>query len=454
MEKKYGTLQEEVKVKNESGDNNTNASFESNSLSYQDNNVLNQNNNQNNINNLNINNVNINNNNFINDEKIDLRNDDKCLRSKKYENIGRNLILFNRFVLGPKKHVWLLLLTMFGIALPYFILIYYMSNFYPNIIYYILHIHFLLTEFFMLLSYLTEPGIIPRKSPDFMIKEKDNEKSENNENNENNNSNKIDINTNEEKNKNTLPRIFLERECPTCKIVRPPGASHCRICDNCVKDFDHHCVFVSNCIGKRNHKYFYLFLFIGSIFSILATILIIILMIYVYIIKANETIILLYKGNKWILILSTFLLILGIFFSTNRHPDLGLILIPGLIGYGLFYKLWNKYIPKNDKIPLYYTPFLLIFLIISVGFGIFVIGNFIGQSCHIGRKLTVKQIKSINDKINDLKLKNPNENIEYNFFRKVTIKEKIRNIISFLFTKVDKSLIIPERDLVEFKTQK
>ena len=56
--------------------------------------------------------------------------------------------------------------------------------------------------------------------------------------------------------------------CPTCNIVRPFRSTHCNECDNCVLRFDHHCMWLGNCIGKRNYIYFYFYLFILTLNNI------------------------------------------------------------------------------------------------------------------------------------------------------------------------------------------
>lgn len=59
------------------------------------------------------------------------------------------------------------------------------------------------------------------------------------------------------------------RSCPTCEIARPPLSKHCKVCDCCISHMDHHCPYLGICIGRRNYKFFALYVLTGNVGNLL-----------------------------------------------------------------------------------------------------------------------------------------------------------------------------------------
>lgn len=46
--------------------------------------------------------------------------------------------------------------------------------------------------------------------------------------------------------------------CHKCHCIRRPRTRHCISCNHCIQDFDHHCIYLSCCIGRKNRLDFLL----------------------------------------------------------------------------------------------------------------------------------------------------------------------------------------------------
>ncbi|XP_018587236.1 palmitoyltransferase ZDHHC12-A isoform X2 [Scleropages formosus] len=57
-----------------------------------------------------------------------------------------------------------------------------------------------------------------------------------------------------------LSAALRQRRCGYCLLLQPMRAKHCQRCRRCVRRYDHHCPWMENCVGERNHRSFVFFL--------------------------------------------------------------------------------------------------------------------------------------------------------------------------------------------------
>ena len=238
----------------------------------------------------------------------------------------------------------------------------------------------------MILGGCTDPGILPRQGEDFYHT------------------------TNRPLNRQIVNGYkIIMPYCYSCSMYRPPRTSHCSVCDNCVERFDHHCLQLGTCIGKRNYKYFFcllFFLIISGLFQIICGIYYVINQAYK--LKNKE------KNSLLIVIGYSFIVIYDILFIAIFLGKLFIIHTYLVCKNKTFYEYIKKKLQIYPTNPYKkYTCDVIKKIIFAVNNKSFLVSYI--ESLQKTEKSMTEKIKNYNDSIIINKNKVIQENVEYEF---------------------------------------
>ena len=249
---------------------------------------------------------------------------------------GDNYIYLNNKILMGPCSFRPTLLSLIGISIPVLLFLCYNSSFLKEkvsvIIPIIITIIYFITVILLIIAAFVDPGIIFRVQTEKNI-----------------------IEDRKQHKIFQLGYIKKYKFCTTCLIIRPNRSTHCGDCNNCVEKFDHHCPWIGNCTGKRNYKYFFIFLILINIILIFLVIIsaILILKKITKIISENKS---LPKRQQRKYIISYILTDSVIFLYIIVYSIISLLFIAGLLFYHI--KLINNNTTTKEDLKNFWNiPF-------------------------------------------------------------------------------------------------
>ena len=320
------------------------------------------------------------------------------------KNLGKNIIYKNKYIFGIKENLYdLVSLTLYFLIIYVLFIQFIFPFFYSQkfiLFYYIIIISIssslFITLYNQIFGFLTEPGIVPRKYPSLKIRDYND---------------KIIYSKVTKK-----PLIRIQRNCAICSIRRPKKCQHCFFCDNCIEEFDHHCQYVSNCIGKRNKKYYLFFIFLSFIFLI--QIYTISFFQFCFSFKIyKENMIEIYNKISLSIILLGIIIILSIANKFYSFDFSGYLIYCSYITNFIF--IISFYFNKSNDLPKFISPFNIVILNLLFKWLYYFLVQIIHQMKMIAFNMTSSQyrylisyLKVINNDESYLKLSDDNNNIE------------------------------------------
>ena len=298
-------------------------------------------------------------------------------------NLGKNIIYQNKIILGIKDHLYDMIFLMIIFFLIYIIfIIFIFPYFYYNksfIIYLFILITittaYMLGLYNQLCCFCTEPGIIPRNYHKYYT------------------SNLCDKYILSKITKK--PIIMIQRHCNICSIKRPKKCQHCFFCDNCVEEFDHHNQYVSNCIGKRNKKHFFLFLFF-ELFFLIEIYIFSFIQFYLVFIDYTSDIKNIYNYISMtvaIIGIILILMLLNLYYNYDYQNRLIYVLLCSNIFF-VFSFYYSKY-KNSSSLPLYVSPFNIFLITMPFKWMYYFFTQFIHQLNMIAFGMTSSEYKNL-----------------------------------------------------------